>query len=198
MKKVVIFVDVQNDFVKGGVLSFAYPEEDNVPKIVEFAKSCITEGCKLYATRDTHKKTEYKEEISTIDNNTAKKIPVSGYMTTLEGQKLPVEHCVEMTNGWMIEDRLMQVFDGHVTIVDKPTFGSYDLVKLIEEDLCEPDEIVLCGYCTSICVAANAILLRAKFPNTKICIKEDCCGCVSHESHNATIATLKMQQIDII
>ena len=125
-------------------------------------------------------------------------VPVSGYLTTLEGKRLPVEHCVEMTNGWMIEDRLMRAIDGHVTVVNKPTFGSYDLVELIQEDLEEPDEIVLCGYCTSICVMANAVLLRAKFPNAKISIKEDCCGCVTRESHDAAIEAMKMQQIDII
>lgn len=182
--KAIIFVDVQNDFVKGGKLAFGYPIEDNLQKVVEFAKECVNAYCndatsyiKIYATRDTH------------DTN---------YMESLEGKKLPVEHCVEGTEGWQIVDKLMEVLSGKCTFINKPTFGSYDLVDIIAEDFeTAPDEIVLCGYDLGICVLANAVLLRAKYPNTKIVVRTDLCGCINEQSFKAACEVLKLQQIDL-
>ena len=132
------------------------------------------------------------------DRVTPEAIP---YSMTLEGQKLPVPHCIEGQPGWRIADSLMKVLDGRCTFVNKPTFGSFDLADLIEEDVgfngLRLDEIVLVGYCTSICVLANAVILRAKFPNTKISVMKDLCGCVSEESHERALEAMKMQQIEI-
>ena len=189
--KAVVFVDVQNDFVKGGKLAFGYPVEDNVPKVVEFAKLCKDEGCKLYATRDTHEATKWTEKDCAQ--------VVVGYLATLEGQKLPVEHCVEGTDGWQIVDPLMEVLLGKATFVNKPTFGSYDLVDIVAEDVEGTlDEIVICGYDLSICVLANAILLRAKFPNAKITVRTDLCGDVDKAAFDAAVKVLRMQQIETI
>ena len=112
--KAVVFVDVQNDFVKGGKLAFGYPIEDNLQKVVEFAKQCVADtNCKIYATRDTH---------------------TEDYSNTLEGKLLPIKHCIEGTNGWMIDERLYEVLEGAVTIINKPTFGSFDLAEILIED----------------------------------------------------------------
>ena len=206
--KAVVFIDVQNDFVKGGKLAFGYPIEDNIQNVIEFAKHCIADtNCKIYATRDTHEATKW------IEKNCAQ--VVVGYLATLEGQKLPVEHCIEGTSGWMIDDRLMNVFFAgfakdeagvedkehpvyNCTFINKPTFGSYDLVDIIAEDFeTAPDEIVLCGYDLGVCVISNAVLLRAKYPNVKITIKKDLCGCINKETFNAALCVAKCCQIDI-
>lgn len=219
--KVVVFIDCQKDFLKNGVLAYGYPVEDNFQKVIDFAKECADDpDCKIYATRDTHEKTEYFEE-GYIENSD--KLPEgtkalyikSGYFASLEGQKLPVEHCIEGTNGWMIDDRLMEVLDRKCTFVNKPTFGSYDLVEIINEDIGggivedtytgaliesknKLDEIIVCGYDLSICVISNALLLRAKFPDVKITIKSDCCGCISKETFDTALSVAKCCQIDII
>ena len=197
--KAVVFVDVQNDFVRGGALPFGYPLEDNLPKIIDFAKKCVNDpDCKLYATRDTHEKSDSLPE--SADGTTPEKHV--GYFATLEGKKLPVEHCVEGSNGWNIVDSLMDVIHTHCTFINKPTFGSFDLCEIIDEDIkrnnCKIDEIVVLGYCTSICVLSNAVLLRAKFPDMKISVMKDLCGCVSEESHRAALKALEMQQIDVV
>ena len=179
--KAVVFVDVQNDFVKGGKLGFGYPEADNLPKIVEFANECVNSNdCKIYATRDTHSK--------------------SYLSSTLEGKNLPMQHCIEETEGWMVADSLMDVVLGHATFIDKPTFGSYDLVEVLEEDFGKdgPDEIIICGYDLSICVLANAVLLRAKFPDKKIMVKLSLCGDVDKEAFDAAAKTLSMQMVETI
>lgn len=197
--KAVVFVDVQNDFVRGGALPFGYPLEDNLPKIIDFAKKCVNDpDCKLYATRDTHEKSDSLPE--SADGTIPEKHV--GYLATLEGEKLPVEHCIEGTDGWNVVDGLMDVIHTHCTFVNKPTFGSFDLCEIIDEDIkrnnCKIDEIVVLGYCTSICVLSNAVLLRAKFPNMKISVMKDLCGCVSEESHRAALKALETQQIDVV
>lgn len=228
--KAVVFVDVQKDFIDG-----ALRNEQAIavtPKIVEFAKKCATDpDCKLYATRDTHEKTDVLPE--NADGTMPEKHV--GYLATLEGQKLPIEHCIEGTPGWMIDNRLMDVFFAgyakdetcaedterliyNCTFVNKPTFGSFDLAEIIDEDFnetyqyveklhckvkCLPktdkklDEIIICGFVSSICVVANAILLRAKFPNVKITVMKDLCAGITADDHNAAMKVLEMQQIDI-
>lgn len=197
--KAVVFVDVQNDFVRGGALPFGYPLEDNLPKIIDFAKKCVNDpDCKIYATRDTHEKSDSLPE--SADGTIPEKHV--GYLATLEGEKLPVEHCIEGTDGWNVVNSLMDVIHTHCTFVNKPTFGSFDLCEIIDEDIkrnnCKIDEIVVLGYCTSICVLSNAVLLRAKFPNMKISVMKDLCGCVSEETHRAALKALEMQQIDVV
>lgn len=95
----------------------------------------------------------------------------------------------------------MDVIYTHCTFVNKPTFGSFDLCEIIDEDIkksnCKIDEIAVLGYCTSICVLSNAVLLRAKFPNTKITVRADLCGDVSKEAHEAALTVMKMQQITV-
>lgn len=59
------------------------------------------------------------------------------------------------------------------------------------------DEIIICGFVSSICVVANAILLRAKFPNVKITVMKDLCAGITADDHNAAMKVLEMQQIDI-
>ena len=218
--KAIVFVDVQNDFVKGGVLAYGYPAEDNTQRIIDFATRCRARGYMLYATADTHTKTVYETyAIPNAAYNPERKA-VSGYLSTLEGKKLPFEHCIDGTEGHKIVKGLVKDSDGNVIIpqghiVDKPTFGSFDLLARIDQDFVVDnagnltrqskydgigetlDEIVLCGYCTSICVMANAVLLRAKYPNVKITIREDLCGDVDEAAHKAALKVFKMQQIDV-
>ena len=214
--KVAVFVDVQNDFVKGGKLAFGYPENDNVPNIIKFAKECRSKGYMLYATADTHEQTLYEY----VNDDLKKPIPVAGYKTTLEGRRLPVDHCIEGTNGHKIVEGLVKDENGNVIIpqghiIDKPTFGSFDLLARIDQDfVCDSygkltrqskfdgigeklDEIIIIGYCTSICVVSNALMLRAKYPNVKITVYDNLCGDINKASHDAAIAVMTNCQIDI-
>ena len=211
--KVIVFVDVQNDFVKNGKLAFGYPVEDIVPNIIVFARQCREKGYMLYATADTHSPTVTQDPTINIYNE-------YGYLHTLEGKKLPIEHCIRGTEGHKIVDGLVKdenrnviIPQGH--IVDKPTFGSFDLLARIDQDFVvdsygcttsmskydgigEPlDEIIICGFCLSICVIANAIMLRAKYPNVKITVLKDYCGDVNKEAFDAALKVLEMQQIDV-
>ena len=215
--KAIVFVDVQKDFIDGALKNEKAIEV--TPKIVEFAKKCAADpNCKLYATRDTHVTTKYSLNSDAVIDPGGELVPVSGYYASLEGKKLPVEHCIELTDGWMIDNRLMEVLDGKCTFVNKPTFGSFDLAEIINEDFnetyqyieklhcnvkCLPktdaklDEIVLCGFCTDVCCISCGLLLRAKFPNTKITVMKDLCAGTTKENHEATLKVMQSCQIDI-
>lgn len=163
--KYLIVVDMQNDFITGALGSEL--AEAIVPSVVEKVKNY--DG-KVIFTRDTH---------------------FTGYMQTQEGKKLPVEHCIKDTDGWQICDELKPFAND---VVDKVTFGSVDLPKMITD----ADEIELCGLCTDICVISNAMILKATYPEVKITVDSNCCAGVSVESHNTALDAMKAVQIDII
>jgi hypothetical protein len=94
-------------------------------------------------------------------------------MKTQEGTKLPVKHCIKDTTGWQICDELK---DYAVEVVEKITFGSVDLPKILKDYGEEIEEIELCGLCTDICVISNAMILKASFPEVKIKVDGKCCA----------------------
>ena len=142
------------------------------------------------------------------------------YMETLEGKNLPVAHCIKNTHGWELAPAIQEAiydtrdkyfgFDSYFPyvadhIVCKPTFGSMDLQNLlfVIDDMTgtqsgEIAEITLCGLCTGICVLSNAILCKATMPEVPIKVIEDCCACVTPESHKTAIEAMKLCQIEII
>ena len=167
--KILIVVDMQNDFITGTLGSADAVKI--VPAVVEKVKNF--DG-KVIFTRDTH---------------------FEDYMSTQEGEKLPVKHCIKDTDGWQICDELQPYAN---EVVDKITFGSVNLPKVIEELTDHIDEIELCGVCTVVCVVSNAICLKAELPNTVIKVDSNCCAGTSVEAHNAALKTMNSCQIDII
>lgn len=166
--KVLIVVDMQNDFISGSLGSKAAVKI--VPKIVERVKEF--DG-KIIFTRDTH------------DEN---------YLNTQEGKRLPVKHCIKNTDGWRICDELKPYAD---EIIDKTTFGSKELPGILREYEENTEEIELCGLCTDICVISNAVILKAFFPEVKIVVNAGCCAGVTEKSHNIAIDAMRAVQIEI-
>ena len=179
--KVLVVVDVQNDFVKGGVLAYGFPKQDNTGLIEKEVKEAVRNGDIVYATRDSH-----------IDDY---------YLRSLEGQMLPIKHCIYDTKGWNLVPWLKELADEDIVqVYDKSTFGSVTLPDGIRKRIKRGDEISeirIMGYCSSICVLANAVILRAAFPNTKITVLKDLCGDIDEESHLAALMVMKNQQIEI-
>lgn len=183
----VIVVDMQKDFITGALGS--KQARDIVPTMVRTLEGYRHTDTALIFTQDTHN-----------DN----------YLNSMEGKKLPVPHCALGTEGWEIIDELVS----YTTDVDyahpdlapfaangkiyKPTFGSLDLVNLLYNFEEKIDEIVLMGVCTGICVISNTLLLKAAFPNIPIKVIENCCACVSEDTHHTAINAMKLCQIDII
>lgn len=171
--KVLVVVDMQNDFITG---SLGTSEAVSiVPQVVEKIRTWSGE---LYLTQDTHK---------------------ANYLTTQEGKFLPVEHCIMLTDGWKIHPDIAKVC-GPIPTFIKTTFGCLSLVTTISElaEVQEIEEIQLVGLCTDICVVSNALLLKAYFPETLITVDASCCAGVTPEKHNAALVTMKSCQINVI
>ncbi|MBQ2933811.1 MAG: cysteine hydrolase [Clostridia bacterium] len=174
MKKILVVVDMQKDFVDGALgTKEAVAIVDNVvKKIKDFDGDIIV-------TYDTHS-----------DN----------YMQTQEGANLPVPHCIKGTDGWQLDSSVQAALSGKdYKIIEKPTFGSTKLPEYIKSSY-DPasTEIQLIGLCTDICVVSNALLLKANFLETKVSVDARCCAGVTPESHNAALTTMKMCQVEVI
>ena len=179
-RKVLVVVDVQNDFAKGGVLAYGYPEKSNTDAIIAKVKETLANGDFVIATLDTHH---------------------GDYKDTLEGKMLPVEHCIAGTNGAKLCGELNEIAESHkISMAYKHSFGTFlvgDFIRDLRERRRLVDEIEVCGYVTSVCVAANCSILRAQFPNMKITLLQDLCGDIDEESHKAALNVLRNQMIEI-
>ena len=172
MDKVLIIVDMQKDFVDGALgTQEARAIVDAVRK-----KLAAHEGPVIF-TQDTHQ---------------------PDYLNTQEGRLLPVEHCIEGTEGWRIIPELRPYAEKPgVKIIRKPTFASVELARALAARAGEIEEIELVGLCTDICVVSNALLLKAFLPEMKISVDSACCAGVTPEKHAAALETLRSCQIDV-
>ena len=182
MKRILVVIDAQNDFIDGSLRN----EEaiKAIPALVKKIRSF--DGDAIYVTQDTHEE---------------------NYLDTPEGKKLPVVHCVKGTDGWKINPNVQAALTDaslrniDVTYVEKPTFGSYDLVSMLEEDIEYFDDeldIEFVGFCTDICVVSNVLLAKAAFYDVaKISVDSACCAGVTPESHEAALTTMRMCQVDV-
>lgn len=169
MKKVLIVVDMQNDFITGSLgTKEAQAIVPNVKKKIEEYKA---RGDEVIFTRDTHK---------------------ANYLETNEGKHLPVEHCIEGTSGWIIADEISYPEYQHI---NKRTFGYTFWDCSLDYDV---DDIEIIGLCTDICVVSNALIIKAQFPKVNITVDASCCAGVTPESHQAALTTMKMCQINVI
>ena len=174
MKKFLIVVDMQKDFVDGAL---GTPEAvaivDNVVnKINSFDGNIIV-------TYDTH---------------------LEDYMDTREGKNLPVPHCIKETDGWKLDAKVQDALLGKEYIeLEKPTFGSILLPEIIEDLAGEEEfEVELIGLCTDICVVSNAMVLKAHYPEVDIKVDASCCAGVTPATHDAALMTMKMCQIEVV
>lgn len=187
---ILVVVDMQNDFVHENG-SLANPDTvKTIPKVREL----ISNGPPwdvVICTRDTH---------------------YCNYSDTLEGKKLPVEHCIVGTWGHEIHNDIKEELNGNYQMFDKTTFGhlgfannSIPYALGMQNEIAVPHgtrggelEFHVCGVCTSICVLANAVILRAKYPDAKIFVHRDACADVAPEAHAAALLVLQNQQCDIV
>lgn len=187
-RKILVVVDMQNDFIDG---SLGTPEAQAiVPKIVKKIEAADDDTLIIF-TKDTH----FKD-----------------YLETQEGMNLPVPHCIyepgKSNNGWCINKDIRSAWLGkeNILIIDhekyeiapnntilKHSFGSIELAKFTEY----ADEVELVGVCTDICVVSNALLLKAFNPEIKISVDAKCCAGTTPENHEAALKTMEMCQIEI-
>lgn len=198
-RKILVLIDIQNDFIDGAL------KNDDAQKAIPNIVDKILHGdyTEIIATYDSHR----------MDDSGKWGV---GYNDSLEGQLLPVPHCIEGSDGWEMNDevmsaiRTMQNKGVKFTPILKPTFGSIlSLPKTVRGDWAFTENILLlddagvysvdiCGFCTDICVVSNALILRATLPNVPITVDARCCAGVTPEKHKAALEVMKSCMIDII
>lgn len=194
MKRILIVVDMQNDFIDGAL---GTPEAQAiVPNIVEKIKD-EDEDTLILFTKDTHG---------------------DDYLETLEDKNLPIEHCIHSTDGWAIRKEIRSEWIGKETIIwDKKSsiyscknntilkeaFGSSDLMWIISDYMIahtteDSYEIELVGLCTDICVISNAMMIKSLFPQIPVKVDAKCCAGVTPESHKIALQAMRTCQIEVI
>lgn len=169
--KILLVIDMQKDFIDGSLGT-----REAVAILPKVLKKMDTFEGKILATRDTHGE---------------------DYLSTAEGRKLPVPHCIKGSEGWQLHPEIA----GRLTEepIDKSSFGSVllpDILQGIQNE--EPIEsITLVGLCTDICVISNAMILKANFPEIPILVDASCCAGVTPQSHANALEAMKMCQIEI-
>ena len=180
--KILIVVDMQNDFI------------DGVLKNPEAHKACSNvvkkirnwDGENIICTYDTHLQEHY--------------------LNTEEGKNIPI-HCVYKTWGWQLHEFIYQALLKYIYANDNntyfdveiDTFGSIAELPALIEQLCpeNPFEIHICGLCTDICVISNALILRAAFPLAHIVVNAKCCAGTTKENHLAALNVMKANCITV-
>lgn len=180
MSKILIVVDMQNDFIDGALGT--KEAVAIIPNVIAKIGS-LEKDDKIICTRDTH--------------------DANKYMQTQEGKLLPVLHCAAGTKGWEINKDVQHAVinskKSYLAYVDKPSFGSIVLPNIVNQAYSKDiSEIEIIGLCTDICVVSNALILKAHFPEAKITVDSSCCAGVTPEKHEAALETMRSCQINVI
>lgn len=197
---ILIIIDMQNDFIKGVLGSNeAKIAVDKMCQYLENFKG------KIILTQDTHD---------------------DFYKNSLEGKKLPVEHCQVDTWGWEINDNikssihqkgleLISVKDeitleniykqeDKALIFIKNAFGSKLLIKylqMVDNTLNTGEKIeriVIGGLCTDICVITNVLSIKTFLPEVNIQLLVEATAASSKVNQNAALDIMRACQIDFI
>lgn len=174
MKRLLIVVDYQNDFVSG---SLATPEAGKIEKgiisLIDEAKKNHDFVC---FTKDTHD--EY-------------------YLKTIEGQNLPISHCKKGTWGWELTDLLKTRVDFY-PVFEKNGFYSYELGNYIKGLSPIVDEIQIVGLVSEYCVFAAATTAKAcASPYCRIAVLKDYVKCISKEDEAKSFEMLKHLHVEV-
>ena len=169
--KVLAIIDMQKDFIDGALGT--KEAVAIVPKVAARLAQARVDGETVVFTRDTHH---------------------ADYLSTQEGRKLPVPHCLEGTDGWQI-DAALAVEDA--PIFDKPGFGSPALIEYLRS-LPTLEGVEFIGLCTDICVVTNAMMTKGALPEVPLSVRADCCAGVTAQSHETALQAMRMCQISIV
>lgn len=173
MKKLLIVVDYQIDFVSGS-LGFDKAKDLDLPiskKIIEYRNNCD----EIVFTFDTHKE---------------------DYLNTFEGKNLPIPHCILNTNGHDLYGTVGLNYNKNDITFYKNTFGSDELYEFLKSNKYESIELV--GLVSNICVLSNAVLARTAQPETQIIVDSNCTASNDDTLNKETLDVLKSLQIKVI
>ncbi|MGD9910351.1 MAG: cysteine hydrolase family protein [Candidatus Izemoplasmatales bacterium] len=173
MKKALIVIDFQNDFVSGSLgFENASLLDTRIHNRIEEA---IQRHEDLYFTFDTHE---------------------SNYLETYEGKNLPVEHCLRGSFGHQLFGTVANFLDKANKVFYKPTFPSLELANYLSTH--PYDEVELCGLVSNICVISNAVMVKSALPNARIIVNHELTDSYDSNLNNLSLEVMKGMQIEVI
>ena len=173
MKKLLVVVDFQNDFVDGS-LGFSGAEQLEQPicqKIFQYR----AEGAQVAFTFDTHG---------------------ADYLDTQEGRLLPIPHCTKSTQGWDLYGKVAGLREADDPCFEKSAFGSPELAHYVAKNGFE--RVELCGLVSNICVISNAVLIKASLPEAEVVVDAACTSCADPEMNRKALDVMEGLQIRVI
>lgn len=179
-RKILLVIDMQNDFVSGTLPTPGATEI--IPKIKKKIEEHMDKNAydryqrRVIFTRDTHE---------------------SDYLKTSEGLKLPIIHCLNETPGWCIIDELYPYYY-YNNVINKNRFGFQKWKEFFDNKGWEPVEIEICGLVSNICVVSNALILKSLYPDAEISVLADLCAGTTPEDHEAAMKVMESCQIEIV
>lgn len=177
MKKLLVVIDYQNDFVKGA-LGFKKSEvlEDGIyKKVKEYLKS----GDNVVFTYDTH---------------------TNGYLNTREGKNLPVSHCIINTEGHKLYGKLKEFKDDkNIIHINKYSFGisPKDMINLSNKIGDDIEYIEIVGVVTNICVVSNVVIFQSQYINADISVDASLCASFDESLHEKTLDVIESLQVKV-
>ena len=171
MKKLLVVIDYQKDFVDGALgFEKATALEDGIyNKINKY----LREEDKVLFTYDTHKE---------------------NYLESREGKNLPIVHCIEGSEGHNLYGKLKDFIGADNTLhYYKYGFGiaPKDMVK-ISQDIGEDIEVIeIVGVVTNICVISNFVMFQSQYRNAEIIVDASLCASFAESLHSKTLDVIE-------
>lgn len=172
MKKLLIVVDFQVDFVTGAL---GFPKAKEVEEV-------IYEKIKLYQKNND-------DIIFTFDTHD------DNYLNTVEGKKLPIIHCLKGTEGRQLYGKVNELKKSGVSF-EKPTFGSLDLGIYLKDK--NYQEIEVCGLVSNICVISNAVIAKSAIPNAVIKVDAKATASFDEDLHEKALDVLEGLHVEVV
>ena len=173
MKRLLIVVDYQRDFVEGA-LGFPGAGALDGPTADRIAVYRAA-GDDVAFTLDTHG---------------------PDYPATEEGQWLPAAHCLRGSPGWSLYGRTGEARRPEDPVFEKETFPSLALGEWLRER--DYGQVELCGLVSHICVLSNAVMVKAALPNAHITVDARLTASYDPALHQKALDVLEGIQIAVL
>lgn len=166
MKKLLLVIDFQKDFVDGAL---GFPGAEALDGLIaKKIASFRSAGGDVAFTLDTHGE---------------------NYLRTQEGRKLPVTHCIRETPGWELYGQVGKARRPEDPILEKPAFPSLELGNWLREK--GYDQVELVGLVSYICVISNAVIAKAALPEAEILVDARCTAGPDPQLHQKALDVME-------
>lgn len=172
MKKLLIVVDYQNDFINGAL---GFPGAENLAPVIASKIDAYHKDGEVAFTLDTHGE---------------------DYLSTSEGKHLPIPHCIRYSEGHELFPAIKALKLDSDRSFEKPTFGSAELFDFLRNS--EYEQIELCGLVTDICVVSNALLAKAALPEAEVIVDSKAVDSFDKAKQEAALAVMESVQIKVL